>query len=315
MGQPLKLAFIEELPYQTSPKSTVRPDGTVLHDIRVPLGHRLPNFFFFFFPQSSNEEYLSINEELQSSNEELETAKEEMQSLNEELQTVNSELTNRNEGLVRANSDLLNLLGSTSIATLFLDNDLRIRRFTPRVLDIFKVRDGDEGRPIGDIVSGLARDGLAQDVKQVLRTLMPIEREVAMMDGRTNYLMQVRPYRDLNNVVDGAVVTFVDITERKLHEQARSLLAAIVDPPRMRSSATISAARSSAGTTGLSACSAAPPTRRSARPGARFCRARGPMTGPMYRLSSWTGTASPISTRSGPARAVSGSTCRARSRR
>ncbi|HEY9344221.1 MAG TPA: PAS domain-containing protein, partial [Inquilinus sp.] len=179
--------------------------------------------------QSSNEEYLSITEELQSSNEELETAKEEMQSLNEELQTVNSELANRNEGLVRANSDLLNLLSSTSIATLFLDNDLRIRRFTPRVLDIFKVRDGDEGRPIGDIVSGLARDGPAQDVKQVLRTLMPIEREVAMTDGRTSYLMQVRPYRDLNDVIDGAVVTFVDITERKLHEQARSLLAAIVD--------------------------------------------------------------------------------------
>jgi two-component system CheB/CheR fusion protein len=178
--------------------------------------------------QSSNEEYLSVNEDLQSANEELETSKEELQSLNEELQTINAELNYRNDSLVRANSDLANLFDSTSIATLFLDNESRIRRFTPRLLEIFKVREGDEGRPISDIVSHLTRDGLAHDVQQVLRSLTGIEREVVVAEG-TSYLMQVRPYRDLSNVVDGAVVTFIDISERKKHEQAHSLLAAIVE--------------------------------------------------------------------------------------
>ena len=179
--------------------------------------------------RSSNEEYLSVNEELQSTNEELETSKEELQSLNEELQTINAELNNRNDSLVRSNSDLANLFDSTSIATLFLDGDLHIRRFTPRLLDIFNVREGDEGRPISDIVSRLTRDGLAQDVQQVLHTLAPIEREVTVAEGGASYLMQVRPYRDLNNVIDGAVVTFVDISERKQHEEARSRIAAIVE--------------------------------------------------------------------------------------
>ena len=179
--------------------------------------------------QSSNEEYLSVNEELQSTNEELETSKEELQSLNEELQTINAELNHRNENLVRSNSDLANLFDSTSIATLFLDRDLRIRRFTPRLLEIFNLREGDEGRPISDIVTHLTRDGLGHDVQQVLRSLVPIEREVMMAEDGASYLMQVRPYRDLNNVIDGAVVTFVDISERKKHEQARGLLAAIVE--------------------------------------------------------------------------------------
>ena len=179
--------------------------------------------------QSSNEEYLSVNEELQSANEELETSKEELQSLNEELQTINAELNNRNDSLVRSNSDLANLFDSTSIATLFLDRDLHIRRFTPRLLDIFNVREGDEGRPISDIVTRLTRDGLVQDVQQVLRTLIPSEREVTVAESGMSYLMQVRPYRDLNNVIDGAVITFVDISERKKHEQDRSKLAAIVE--------------------------------------------------------------------------------------
>ena len=178
--------------------------------------------------QSSNEEYLSVNEELQSANEELETSKEELQSLNEELQTINAELNNRNDSLVRSNSDLANLLDSTPVATLFLDRDLRIRRFTPRLLEIFSVREGDEGRPISDIVTRLTRDGLEQEVQDVLRTLAPREREVMVGDGQS-YLMQVRPYRDLNNVIDGAVLTFVDISERKRHEHARSRLAAIVE--------------------------------------------------------------------------------------
>jgi two-component system CheB/CheR fusion protein len=179
--------------------------------------------------QSSNEEYLSVNEELQSANEELETSKEELQSLNEELQTINAELNHRNEGLIRAHSDLANLFDSTSIATLFLDNELRIRRFTPRMLEIFKVRDGDEGRPITDIVTHLTQDWLGQDVHQVLSTLVSIEREVSLADLTLSYLMQVRPYRDMNNTIDGVVITFVDISERKRHEQARTRLAAIVE--------------------------------------------------------------------------------------
>lgn len=177
--------------------------------------------------QSSNEEYLSVNEELQSANEELVTSKEELQALNEELQTINAELNHRNDGLMRSNSDLANLFDSTSIATLFLDNDLRIRRFTPRLFEIFNMREGDEGRPISDIVSRLTRDGLRDDVQHVLRTLVPIEREVSVAEGMS-YLMQVRPYRNTNNTIDGAVVTFVDISERKTHEQARAQLAAIV---------------------------------------------------------------------------------------
>ncbi len=179
--------------------------------------------------QSTHEEYLSVNEELQSANEELETSKEELQSLNEELQTINAELIQRNESLVRSSSDLVNLFDSTSIATLFLDNQLRIRRFTPQVLGIFKVREGDEGRPITDIVTRLTRDGLGADVREVLHTLVPVEREVALIETDVSYLMQVRPYRDLNDVVDGVVVTFVDITERKKSEATRALLAAIVE--------------------------------------------------------------------------------------
>lgn len=176
-----------------------------------------------------SEELEAANEELQSTNEELETSKEELQSLNEELETINVELSTRNDTLVRANSDLANLLDSTSIATLFLDHDLQIRRFTPAFLEIFNVREGAEGRPISDIVTHLTDDGLGQDVQQVLRTLVPIEREVAVAEGGTSFLMRVRPYRDLNNVIDGAVVTFTDISERKQHEQARALLAAIVE--------------------------------------------------------------------------------------
>lgn len=179
--------------------------------------------------QSSNEEYQSVNEELQSANEELETSKEELQSINEELQTVNAELATRNESLTDLNSDMANLIDSTSIATLFLDGDLRIKRFTPTILDLFNVRRGDEGRPITDIVSLLARNGLENDVRQVTRTLIPIEREVEVIEGDQSYQMTVRPYRDINNVINGVVITFVDISERKRAETNRATLAAIID--------------------------------------------------------------------------------------
>ena len=179
--------------------------------------------------QSSNEEYLSINEELQSANEELETSKEELQSLNEELQTINAELNNRNDSLVRSNSDLANLFDSTSIATLFVDKNLLIRRFTPSMRHIFNLRDGDEGRPIGDIVTRLTEDSLESDLRESLGKLTLIEREVAPVRSDISYLMQVRPYRDVNNQVDGAVITFIDISERKAREQAQARLASIVE--------------------------------------------------------------------------------------
>ena len=179
--------------------------------------------------QSSNEEFQSVNEELHSTVEELETSKEELQSINEELQTVNAELNNRADSLVRSNSDLANLFDSTSIATLFLDNDLCIRRFTPAISDIFNVREGDEGRPIADFSSRLAYDGLTPDAKLVLRDLTAIEREVDSEDGVSSFLLRVRPYRSLNNVIDGVSITLVDITERRNLDRARSRLAAIVE--------------------------------------------------------------------------------------
>ena len=164
--------------------------------------------------KSANEEFQSVNEELQSTNEELETSKEELQSINEELETVNAELNSRNVALLRLNSDLKNLLDSTQIATLFLDQQLRIRSFTPPLAEILHVRDSDHGRPVTDIASRLAYDDLAADATRVMRDLTVIEREVTTKDG-TTFLMRVRPYRTVDNAIDGVVVTFVDITDRK----------------------------------------------------------------------------------------------------
>lgn len=179
--------------------------------------------------QSSNEEYQTVNEELQSTNEELETSKEELQSINEELHTINAELGVRNDNLADLNGDLTNLINSTSIATLFLDNDLRIKRFTPAVLEIFNIRVGDEGRPITDIVSQLSQNGLARDVREVIRTLIPVEREVELNVSEKVYQMQIRPYRSTSNAITGVVVTFVDISIHKQHERDRAKLSAIVE--------------------------------------------------------------------------------------
>lgn len=179
--------------------------------------------------KSANEEYQSVNEELQSSNEELETAKEEMQSTNEELQTINSEMAGKNEMLTRLNSDLRNLLESTQIATLFLDEKLRIRSFTPGATDLFHLRDADRGRPITEIVTRMTYPDLQRDVARVLRSLSVVEREVEVSDDGTTFLMRIRPYRTVENVIDGVVFTFVDVTERKRHEQANARLAAIVE--------------------------------------------------------------------------------------
>ena len=163
--------------------------------------------------RSSNEEMQSVNEELQSTNEELETSKEELQSVNEELATVNAELQQKVVDLSRANNDMNNLLAGTGIGTIFVDHRLRIQRFTPAVTQVINLIMSDVGRPVGHIVSNLAGyDRLVEDVKVVLDTLVPHEVEVQTKAGAW-YLLRIRPYRTLENVIEGAVITFTEITE------------------------------------------------------------------------------------------------------
>jgi two-component system CheB/CheR fusion protein len=178
--------------------------------------------------KSTNEELQSTNEEMQSTNEELETSREEMQSTNEELETVNSELQNKLDELSRANDDLNNLLASTELGTVFLDTDLRIKRFTPHVTRLFNLIKSDIGRPISDITSGLLYRELSSDSKKVLTTLQGLELDVQSKDGRW-YSMRIIPYRTLENVIDGVVITFFDVTEMKT---ARAFAEAVVDTVR-----------------------------------------------------------------------------------
>lgn len=162
--------------------------------------------------QSANEELMSMNEELQSSNEELETSKEELQSINEELETVNAELSSKVEELGRTNADLTNLLASTDIATIFLDNEASVRRFTPVARRIFNLIETDIGRSIDDISARVSDVDMASDVALVLERLCPIEREVTLRDGSGTFMMRLLPYRSAANVIEGAVATFVDVT-------------------------------------------------------------------------------------------------------
>jgi two-component system CheB/CheR fusion protein len=166
---------------------------------------------------STNEEFQSTNEELQSTNEELTTSKEEMQSLNEELQTVNAELQAKMDDLSRMNSDLKNLLNSTNVATVFLDSDLHVRRFTPQASKIIKLIPTDEGRPITDIASDLRYPELVEDTREVLRTLAPTEKPITACDGRW-FTVRIMPYRTLDDRIDGVVITFADITTSKMLE-------------------------------------------------------------------------------------------------
>lgn len=174
--------------------------------------------------KSATEEFQAVNEELQAANEELETSKEEMQSVNEELQTVNNELTDKQSLLTRANADLQNLLDSTQIATVFLDEELRIRYFTPALTQLFPVREGDQGRPLTDIVNQLGYTELRADVEKVQRDCTLVERDLVLKDGASAFMMIIRPYRTARNVIEGVVVTFVDISERKRAEQRQLLL-------------------------------------------------------------------------------------------
>ncbi|MBP9147652.1 MAG: PAS domain-containing protein [Rhodoferax sp.] len=170
--------------------------------------------------KSSNEEMQSVNEELQSTNEELETSKEELQSVNEELSTVNSELNVKVDDLSRLNNDMNNLLAGTGIATVFVDHQLRILRFTPTASQLINLIASDVGRPVGHIVSNLVGySSLVADVQSVLDTLVPKEVQVQTTDAAW-FILRIRPYRTLDNVIEGAVITFSDISELKRIEAA-----------------------------------------------------------------------------------------------
>jgi two-component system, chemotaxis family, CheB/CheR fusion protein len=164
--------------------------------------------------KSTNEEMQSTNEELQSTNEELTTSKEEMQSMNEELQTVNHELQTKVDELSRISDDMSNLLNSTEIATLFLDEALNVRRYTAQTTKIIKLIAGDVGRPITDIVTDMDYPALAHDVREVLRTLIFCEKQISASNGRW-FLVRIMPYRTQQNRIQGAVITFSDISAAK----------------------------------------------------------------------------------------------------
>lgn len=169
--------------------------------------------------RAANEELQSINEEYRSTSEELETSKEELQSINEELETVNSELKLKLEAVSRAHSDLQNLMAATDFGTLFLDSSLRIKRFTQQVTELFSITLSDEGRPISDFAHRLEYENLVNDAQAVLANLAPIRHEIRSREDRW-YDVRLRPYRTVENKIDGIVLTFVDMTDRRHTEDA-----------------------------------------------------------------------------------------------
>ncbi len=177
--------------------------------------------------KSTNEEMQSTNEELQSTNEELTTSKEEMQSLNEELQTVNIELQSKINDFMVANNDMKNLLNSTDIATLFLDKELNIRRFTDQITKIFKLRQSDIGRPFTDVVSDLQYPEMTNDAQEVLRSLVFKEVAISTNDQRW-FSVRIMPYRTFDDHIDGLVITFIDISKAKLLESELNKTIAIL---------------------------------------------------------------------------------------
>ena len=185
--------------------------------------------------KSTNEELQSTNEELQSTNEELETSKEELQSVNEELTTVNAELQAKIEQLAGMQNDMKNLLDNINIGTIFLDEHLHIRRFTREAANIYRLVATDVGRSLGDIKSDLVGNDLLTDARSVLEKLVPCERELHTTHG-VHYLARLQPYRTMDNVIDGVVLTFTDISQRiaaeAAVEEARELAQGIVDTVR-----------------------------------------------------------------------------------
>jgi two-component system CheB/CheR fusion protein len=164
--------------------------------------------------KSTNEELQSTNEEMQSTNEELTTSREEMQSMNEELQMVNAEQQSKMDELSRLNNDMKNLLNSTEIVTIFLDNELRVRRYTTGADRLFKLIPGDVGRPLSDIVNELIYPGMTKEAQEVLRTLAFSEKQITATDGRW-FSVRIMPYRTMDDVISGLVITFVNITAAK----------------------------------------------------------------------------------------------------
>jgi two-component system CheB/CheR fusion protein len=177
-----------------------------------------------------------VNEELQSTNEELQTTKEETQSLNEELHSVNAELALKLETFEHATDDLLNLMNNIDVATIFLDAHLRVKRFTPQARHVAHLIDADVGRPLADLATHLDYPDLLSDAAAVIETLHASEKQVGAPDGSW-YLVRIRPYRTSRNIVEGAVVTFIDITDAKNNESlqsarvlAESIVDAVVEP-------------------------------------------------------------------------------------
>jgi two-component system CheB/CheR fusion protein len=182
--------------------------------------------------QSANEEILSSNEELQSTNEELDTAKEELQSTNQELNTLNEELHARNDELTQVNSDLVNLLGSVQIAIVIVSSDLRIRRFTPMAEKMLNLIPADVGRPITQVKPNIVGPDLGEAISEVIDKVQPLDREVQDRDGRW-YSLRIRPYKGLDNRIEGAVLALFDIDSAKRQERqvqrTRAMVAAIVE--------------------------------------------------------------------------------------
>lgn len=168
--------------------------------------------------KAANEELQATIEELRSISEEHETSKEELQSLNEELKTVNEELNHKIDEVWATNDDLKNLISSTDIATIFLDNALRIKRYTPRILDLFNLTPSDRGRELSDFTNKLEYPDLVVDTKKVLDSLQHIEREVRSLSGEV-YLARLLPYRSSNDRIEGVILNFLEITERKRSEE------------------------------------------------------------------------------------------------
>ena len=177
---------------------------------------------------SANEELQSANEELQSTNEELSTSTEELQSINEELSTVNAEQQEKVDKLARANNDMINLMASTGIGTIFVDNKLRVQRFTPAAARVVNLIASDEGRPLAHLVSNLVDySSLMEDTQAVLDTLNPKDIEVRARTGEW-FLLRIRPYRTVENVIEGAAITFVEISELKAAQEGAARLAVVL---------------------------------------------------------------------------------------
>ncbi|HXE49757.1 MAG TPA: CheR family methyltransferase, partial [Ramlibacter sp.] len=169
--------------------------------------------------KASNEELQAMNEEMRSATEELETGREELQSINEELTTVNQELKTKVDELSRSNSDIHNLMDATAIATVFLDRELRITRYTPAAVALFNLIATDLGRPLADLATRLDYPQLGNDARKVLERLAPIEREVGLPDGKW-FLSRLLPYRTMDDHIGGVVVSLIDITVRKKAEES-----------------------------------------------------------------------------------------------